>query len=327
MRYAVRFAISAATILTVLLFLLEQHLEDIWDQYNVPAFIHFSLRNSFHNSTLDYTFPSLSQAGDKVIVMAKMEHEDTDWVEENLPEYASHSLIFNFSIVLTIPSSNSWQHAIYTVNPSNRTSPYALTTPLNKGHESMAYLTYIIDNYHSLPLTLTFLHSHRSGFFTAWHTDTPLHDNVYALRALQTTFVQQNGYVNLRCNWNPGCKIIHRKNKHVTREVWQEVFANTSTSPANMSSHDPSPPFNYPGYSSTSSAADNEAALKAQYIPTEVGTACCAQFAVSRDRVLQRPLSDYKRFRRWIIETDESDAKSGRVMEYLWHVIFGMEAV
>lgn len=183
---------------------------------------------------------------------------------------------------------------------------------MNKGHESMAYLSYIIDHYDSLPSTLAFLHSHRSGFVVAWHTDTPLHDNVHALRALQIPFVQSNGYVNLRCNWNPGCKKAHRYNKHVTTQVWQSVFAGTSTSMSSLNA------------SSSSLPASQE---KSPSAPTQVGAACCAQFAVSRERVLQRPLSDYERFRQWIIDTEKSDAKSGRVMEFLWHVIFGMEAV
>ncbi|MCJ1268595.1 hypothetical protein MMC22_008483 [Lobaria immixta] len=222
--------------------------------------------------------------------MARLEHENTDWVAKNLPD---------------------WQHAIYTVNP---TSPTELSTPLNKGHESMAYLSYIIDHYASLPATLAFLHSHRSGFFTAWHTDTALHDNVQALRALQIPFVQSNGYVNLRCNWNPGCIEAHRDNAHVTPEVWQEVFAGTSTSIIS------------PNSSSTSSPSPKSQELRHQ-APAQVGAACCAQFAVSRERVLQRPLSDYEQIRQWIIDTEKSDAKSGRVMEFLWHVIFGMDAV
>ena len=61
--------------------------------------------------------------------------------------------------------------------------------------------------------------------------------------------------------------------------------------------------------------------------PTLVGAACCAQFAVSRDQVLARPLGDYERLREWIVDTEKSDAKSGRVLEFLWHVIFGKDAV
>lgn len=170
----------------------------------------------------------------------------------------------------------------------------------------MAYLTYIIDHYHALPSTLVFIHPHRRGFSEAWHTDTPLHDNVDALRALRIPFVQKNGYTNLRCNWNPGCELPHRKNKHITPNIWREVFAGASRSIFSL----------------------KEKGLKEEeYLPGEVGAACCAQFAVSRDRVSQRPLSDYEGFRKWIVDTKLNDAMSGRVLEFLWHVIFGMDAV
>lgn len=197
----------------------------------------------------------------------------------------------------------SWQRAIYTVNPSfPPSSSQILTTPLNKGHESMAYLTYVIDNYDSLPSMLAFLHSHASGFLSAWHTDTPLHSNIDALSTLQLPFVRQNGYVNLRCNQNPGCLLHQRFNKHVTPEVWHEIFGNASKS--------------------VSSYQGNK-----NWVPEQVGAACCAQFAVSRDRVLQRPKSDYETFRTWVTDTGKSDRQSGRVMEFLWHIIFGMDAV
>lgn len=175
----------------------------------------------------------------------------------------------------------------------------------------MAYLTYIIDNYDDLPSTIAFLHSHRSGFLLAWHVDAPLHDNVRAMRALQLDFVQQNGYVNLRCNWNPGCKESHRRNKHVTEQVWREVFSGTSTPPLNSTAP-------------SMSIMNNQKPLR---MPDLVGAACCAQFAVSRNQVLQRPRDDYIKFRQWVIDTDKSDASSGRIMEFLWHIIFGKEAV
>lgn len=175
----------------------------------------------------------------------------------------------------------------------------------------MAYLTYVIDNYDKLPSSIAFLHAHRAGFLMAWHVDAPLHDNVAALRMLQLDFIQQNGYVNLRCNWNPGCKADHRYNRHVTEQVWWDIFEGTSTPPVNMSSP----------YDTESSSQTN---LRK---PTQLAAACCAQFAVSRSRVLNRPREDYVKFRQWIIDTELSDASSGRVMEFLWHVIFGMDAI
>ena len=302
MRWAVRFFAAAALVAIISLLLLVNHLRDLSDQYNTAAYIQASLRNTFLYGTLDYQIPIGGKVGDKVVIMAKLEQEDTDWVAANLPEWV-------FSLTRLSPSfsnfSPSWQQAIYTVNP---TSPAPLTTPMNKGHESMAYLSYIIDHYDTLPATLVFIHSHRAGFLTAWHTDTPLHDNVDALRTLQLPYVQANGYVNLRCNWNPGCEERHRLNKHITPQIWYDLFAGTSsfkTSTANDSSLQDSP----------------------MSAPALVGAACCAQFAVSRDRVRQRPLSDYQWFRQWVVDTTLNDAKSGRVMEYMWHIIFGMDAV
>ncbi|KAJ5775442.1 uncharacterized protein N7511_000453 [Penicillium nucicola] len=290
MRGGTRLAvICVSSLLLFSLYLLEAHLQDLCNQYRAGAYlINWLDRNGAAS------IPAVGDisVGDKVIVMAKLEEENTDWVEQGLPD---------------------WQRAIYIVNPSQETraDANALTTPNNKGHEAMAYLTYIVDNYNNLPSTIAFLHAHRSGFLMAWHVDAPLHDNVIGMRNLQLPFVQRNGYVNLRCNWNPGCKDAHRSNKHVTEQIWWDIFEGTSTPPLNMSS--PSE-MEYSGQ---------------KYIrkPDEIGAACCAQFAVSRDQVQKRPLNDYVKIRQWILDTELNDASSGRVMEFLWHIIFGMESV
>jgi hypothetical protein len=183
----------------------------------------------------------------------------------------------------------------------------------------MAYLTYIIDNYNSsLPSTIAFLHSHRNGFLRAWHVDSPLHDNVDAMRALQIPFVARNGYVNLRCNWNPGCG-RHSANTHVTPTVWEELFNETSTPPMNDGER-----WKVSMPDAVSSKEDRD---KAMYLRGHTAAACCAQFAVSKEQVLKRPIDDYIKFRDWIIHTKKNDAKSGRVMEFLWHVIFGKDSV
>jgi hypothetical protein len=62
-------------------------------------------------------------------------------------------------------------------------------------------------------------------------------------------------------------------------------------------------------------------------VPEVVGAGCCSQFAVSASRVRERPLADYQRVRRWLIETSLPDNVSGRIMEYIWHLLFGMESV
>ena len=62
-------------------------------------------------------------------------------------------------------------------------------------------------------------------------------------------------------------------------------------------------------------------------VPHTVGAACCAQFAVSREQVLKRSKAEYELFHKWLMNTPASDAASGRVFEYLWHIIFGRDAV
>ncbi|KAF9884935.1 hypothetical protein FE257_000926 [Aspergillus nanangensis] len=210
---------------------------------------------------------------DRVIVVGKRKHEDTNWVIEELPD---------------------WSHAIYTVDDASQ----PLHVPKNKGKESSVYLQYIIDHYSHLPSTIVFLHSHRDGYPEAWHTEFDEHSNVNTVKLLKTDFVQRNGYANLRCNPDPGCpneiqpfRASEDKLPEVLFPVvWETFFNNTD-------------------------------------VPEVVATACCAQFAVSREQVLKRPLSSYQRYQRWLMETNLSDDVSGRIMEYMWHIIFGQDPV
>lgn len=86
MRWITRFFLTASIVAIILLLLLKNHLQDLSDQYNVSAYIHASIQNSFHHGTLDYHAPFAGEAGDKIIIMAKLEKENTDWVAANLPE-------------------------------------------------------------------------------------------------------------------------------------------------------------------------------------------------------------------------------------------------
>lgn len=120
------------------------------------------------------------------------------------------------------------------------------------------------------------------------------------LRTLRIAYVQAQGFVNLRCNPDPGCPaeiVLDRQPpdaEHITEkympDAWRVLFPNVTA-------------------------------------PAVLATACCAQIAVSREQVLKRPLSDYRRYRQWILDTELSDEFAGRVMEYLWHVIFGRDPV
>lgn len=62
-------------------------------------------------------------------------------------------------------------------------------------------------------------------------------------------------------------------------------------------------------------------------IPDVLAQPCCAQFAVSRERILSIPKARFVYYRDWILRTELSDYISGRVWEYLWHVVFTGENV
>lgn len=193
-----------------------------------------------------------------------------------------------------------WQTAIYHVDeagPPISAEPYLVTQ--NKGHEADPYLTYIIDNYDNLPSTMAFVHSHEKGWPRAWHTDATGYSNVNSLRTLNIDFVQKNGYANLRCVMSPGCPAEvqpfrngddDRTTEHAYAEAWKHIFGNND-------------------------------------VPEVIATPCCGQFAVSRKQVLERPKEFYMNAREWLLKTKLDDATSGRVFEYMWHIIFGRDPV
>lgn len=186
--------------------------------------------------------------------------------------------------------NNRWQHAVYIVDDSEA----ELHVQANKGKESNIYLQYILDHYYSLPDYIVFLHAHR----ISPHVEFYEQDNVLTVRRLQLDYLRKAGYVNLRCQWGPGCPDElqpYRQLDGHTAEIaftgaWVQMFNNTD-------------------------------------VPAVVATPCCAQFAVTRQQVLARPLSDYETYHRWLMETELDDETSGRVFEYLWHVIFGQDPV
>lgn len=243
-----------------------------------------------HTTTLtqDAAVPASSPLlPDRVVVMARTSKDDTRWVHEELQD---------------------WQSALYDIDietPHNQSTLDPLTnntlrTLRNKGREANAYLAYIVQHYDNLPSTIAFLHPHRDGYPGAWHTDNDEHSNVVSLRSLNTDFIQSNGYANLRCINDPGCPQevmsfrnppeAHRVAEAAMPSTWLALFNNTD-------------------------------------VPQILATPCCAQFAVSSKQVRERSLNEYKKYYRWLMETPLPDDTSGRVLEYLWHVVFGQEPV
>lgn len=184
--------------------------------------------------------------------------------------------------------------AVYVVDNASLSPGYEI--PKNKGHEAMVYLSYIIDHYDSLSDVSIFVHSHK----IAWHNNDLLDSDMSkTVQHLNEAHVTRVGYFNLRCHEEPGCPDwlhldrpeeeldTHRKMEEqaFSLDVWRELHPNI-------------PP------------------------PKAISQPCCAQFAVSRDRIRAIPQSEYIRYRDWILATNLSDIFSGRVMEYSWQFLF-----
>lgn len=209
----------------------------------------------------------------RCLVVPKIQGEDVSWIEEELGDMVEDGLLTT---------------AIYGMDGS-----YAPLHPVkNKGNEVMAYLSYIIDSYGSLPDVAIFMHSHRFAEHNNMILDK---DASLMLRHLSPERVTREGYMNLRCHWEPGCpdwmhpgvidKTEDRPEQHLLAESWAELFPNDQ-------------------------------------IPTVLAQPCCGQFAVSRARIEAIPKDTFIRLRDWVLRTELSDFISGRIFEYLWQYIF-----
>ncbi|MCJ1478728.1 hypothetical protein MMC13_007412 [Lambiella insularis] len=191
----------------------------------------------------------------------------------------------------------NWIPYIYT---TDHEPGYPLSVPSNVGREAMAYLSFIVDNYDGLPAVTAFVHA----AFEQWHNDVGGIFTPDILKELRIDTIQKRGYVNLRCHQDPGCPLAVRpldptetdiKNND-TRAQFKSIY---------MKLFD----------------------VEADKVPDAIGSACCAQFAVTKERILQRPRVDYIRMRDWALHTDLDSFGIGWVFEKIWHIVFLQDAV
>ncbi|KAH7405960.1 hypothetical protein DE146DRAFT_650340 [Phaeosphaeria sp. MPI-PUGE-AT-0046c] len=172
-----------------------------------------------------------------------------------------------------------------------------LHPPKNKGHEVMIYLTWIIDNYDNLPDVAMFMHSHQ----LTWHNDDLLgNDAALLIQRLSRQRVWREGFVNMRCSWFPGCpdwmhpgeteQNDYKKEEVLLAKSWSELFP-------------------------------------LDEVPSVLAQPCCAQFALSRERIQAKPYSQYVWYRDWLFNTRLPDSLSGRIWEYVWQFVFTGESV
>ncbi|KAB8234893.1 DUF3431 domain-containing protein [Aspergillus alliaceus] len=183
-----------------------------------------------------------------------------------------------------------WRPYIYTAD----NEPGYYPVPENKGREGMAYLTHIIDNYDDLTDIIVFMHA--SG--TQWHNDVGGTNSSYLLTKLHLDVVKQRGYTNLRCQRRPGCPIAVRPLDPEYTSSSNIVYRNFTTIYTQL--------FN----------------TSLEQVPAEIGGICCGQFALSRERIHQRPRNEYVRMRDWALSTSLDNFTVGSVFEMLWHMVF-----
>jgi hypothetical protein len=141
--------------------------------------------------------------------------------------------------------------------------------------------------------------------WTVGLADTDL-DTLPPLRNLQGEYLNGVGFLNLRCHWFQGCPLAYNISTTITQlddpntvlETFEEHYAGIF-----------------------------HAFFPDEPIPTQVAATCCSQFAVTASAIRRHPKQKYEQIRNWLIDTQMEDYMSGRVLEYMWHVIFGKEPV
>lgn len=173
---------------------------------------------------------------------------------------------------------------------------------VDKGRVADLYLQWIIERYDNLPETMIFLPpEQQSKSHAGKHV---LAQDAFELRSavlkLHTLAIQSSGFSHLRCPSPATCSNLVQPFRNPPDELrtsdesmdraWQGIFGN------------------------------KDVALDLATVPS-------AAFAVSRAQVQKRPEADYRRARIWLNKSKMDDDSAGRVMEYLWPVIFGRDEV
>ncbi len=234
----------------------------------------------------------------KAIVMPRIS-EDIRWLSEFTPELVAILRTLCCTALAFIDHFSSIRWTMYIYSTSRHPSPGFLIPPSTRGREAVPYLTFITTYYDNLPDYILFLHASPDE----WHNDVLGPYTSQILTSLRLNSIDKHGYLNLRCTHNPGCPTTINPNNPTETDIankdirayfaqaYREIFG-------------------------------------VQDVPDQIGHPCCAQFAVSKSRILERKREEYERMLRWAVETRLTDSFGvGWVFEKLWHVIFGMPAI
>jgi hypothetical protein len=196
----------------------------------------------------------------------------------------------------------------------------------------MAYLTFLIDNYAEIPAAgAVFVHGSR----WAWHNDAPDYDNKALLEALDVkrALRDSSGYHNLRCDWSTSTCLPSAPAQGSLEMRLQSAVAPWSARAAS----DVALPKALAAIFGGADGSKLNARLKLGRTDT-VRSQCCAQFVVSRERMWQHTREEYVALRQWLLDgvvdgdgrrlarggqaAPQDDRVAGRVLSYLWHILF-----
>jgi hypothetical protein len=229
--------------------------------------------------------------------------------------------------------SDRYHLCIYTADVVGDSTSTELQVPANRGHEAMAYLTFIIDNYDSVPEAgAVFVHGSRFS----WHNDEPHYDNLALLSSLNlSAALDFLGYHNLRCDWSAStCDQASappqgslENSFRVVLQPYDPRLVSDSALPRSLAI--------LFGASDEVSHAGKEVLLGRG---DAVRSQCCAQFAVSRDSIRQHSKEEYVALRQWLLDGSGTvgstqrllnknaapldDRVAGRILSYIWHILF-----
>jgi hypothetical protein len=218
--------------------------------------------------------PGISHA----LVIASTTSSNLSWLDPVLEKthWTPYIYVANASSSESSSPSSSTSSLIAKTNVNTNTKYQTTTLTHNKGNEALPYLTHIITHYHSLP-DVTFFHHHHNQ---AWHQ---IYTSSYELERLEMNLdtVVKKGYVNTRCL--PGCEnLMELAADVVPLGDGDGVLAKGQGQ----------------GAGGREAVIGNVLhAFLGREVPAKIAGPCCAQFAVSREKILAVDLGTWKALR------------------------------
>ncbi|KAL4804655.1 hypothetical protein BDV18DRAFT_26620 [Aspergillus unguis] len=256
--------------------------------------------------------PGLSKSSKPALVVSHVQSDgDTSWLTDSPLAKKYHLCIYNVD-----------------ADPSTSSTSSTLRVPSNRAHEAMAYLTFLIDNYDSVPAAgAVFVHGSRY----AWHNDAPDYDNAYLLSLLDVdAALAPAGYHNLRCDWSVSMCLPSSPPQGSLQMKFQSAvdpFDARAKSDAAL-----------PGALAAIFGDGQSEGVLAPSRHEAVRSQCCAQFVVSRERIRGHSKEEYVALRQWLLDGAEvvgnsramqrvgfapkDDKVAGRIISYIWHILF-----